>query len=181
MVAVVDPYSFEVAPMQLPSRIHVALAALILSALLLWPRALGRDEVDMVPLVLLAVIAVATVRIALRAGRPATSRAPGDRIAYGVDGALIVIAVLGKLMTTYRPEKFAGPRPEGATFGVLAHVYDPCERGEDMVVCSGIVRTAGYVCEDGYTVRVLECAARPCRSVPIGLNLTVDAACEVGR
>lgn len=67
--------------MQLPSRIHVALAALILSALLLWPRALGRDEVDLVPLVLLAVIAVATVRIALRAARPATSRAPGDRIA----------------------------------------------------------------------------------------------------
>jgi hypothetical protein len=48
-------------------------------------------------------------------------------------------------------------------------------------VCSGIVRTVGYVCEDGYTVRVLECAARPCRPVPIGVNLTVDAACEVGR
>lgn len=159
---------------RIPTIAHVAAAALIVIVLLLWPSAVADASKNALPYVAALIVTAAIVCFAFRVA-PAP---PRDYLALGVEVGIAVVGIAGIKMTLNRPAKIAGPRPPTATLGALAEIYDPCERGESAVVCSGVVRTAGYVCQDGYTVGVLRCPGTPCTPISRRSVAPTGSACE---
>ncbi len=148
--------------MPLSSRVRFLLASLVVLALLAWPRAMSWPGVDALPFVFAVLGAVAAVSVVFRAANAANGRVPLVRKELLLDGLVVLAAVLALGGSRERPVVHSGNRPAQASLGVLAELYDPCERGEASVVCSGVARSVGYVCEDGYTVSVESCPQGSC-------------------
>lgn len=164
--------------MPLSSRSRFLLAALSVLTLLAWPRAMSWPGVNALPYVFVAVGAVAFISAGVRAVYAGTGRARLVPKELALDSAVLAMALLAMRGSEERPVVRSGNRPAGATFGPLAEVYDPCERGEASVVCSGVVRSVGYVCKDGYTVRIHSCPSGACMTVPISEGAQ-SASCKV--
>ncbi len=150
--------------MPLSSRVRFFLAWLVVLALLVWPRAIAWPGVDALPFVFVTCGAVAAVSVVFRAANAVHGRVPLVRKELLLDGLVALAAVIALGGSRERPVVHSGNRPAQASLGVLAELYDPCERGEASVVCSGVARSVGYVCEDGYTVSVESCRSGTCES-----------------
>ena len=148
--------------MPLSSRVRFLVASLVVLALLGWPRAIAWPGVDALPFVFVACGAVAAISVVFRAANAASGRVPLVRKELLLDGLVTLTAVIALGGARERPVVHNGNRPAQASLGVIAEVYDPCERGEASVVCSGVARSVGYVCEDGYTVSVESCPRGAC-------------------
>lgn len=147
--------------MPLSSRVRFFLASLVVLALLVWPRAISWPGVDALPFVFVACGAVAAISVVFRA---VNGRVPLVRKEVLLDGLVALTALIALGGSRERPVVHSGNRPAQASLGVLAELYDPCERGEASVVCSGVARSVGYVCEDGYTVSVESCPQGSCET-----------------
>jgi hypothetical protein len=166
--------------MPLSARPRFALVALVMLTLLRWPQAISRGGDNWLPLVLFALGMLAVVSVAVRLGLPG-ARTPGARRAYAIDAPIALLTLCAALVCWDRPRTSREDRPADASLGPLAEVYDPCERGEDAVVCSGVARSIGYVCRGGYTVRVERCARGACVGAPRSRGEHTDVACEGAR
>lgn len=150
--------------MPLSSRSRFFLAATLVLGVLAWPRAVLRPGINALPVAFVVVAAAAFVSMAVRAGYAYAGRAPIVRRAVGLDIGLLVSSVIALLGSMERPVNRSGNRPFGALFGPVAELYDPCERGDGPLVRSGVAPRFGYVCKDGYTMRI--CSSAGCPDTP---------------
>lgn len=164
--------------MPISSRSRFILATLLVLTLLAWPRAMSWPGVNALPFLFVAFGAVAFVSAVVRAVYAGTGRTPLVPKELALDSAVLVVALLTMRGTEERPIVRSGNRPEGAMLGPLAEVYDPCERGEASVVCSGVVRSVGYACKDGYTMRIHSCPRGACTTTPISVDAHNAASCK---
>lgn len=165
--------------MPLSPRSRFALAVISVVTLLAWPRAISPNDTNGVALVLVLVAVVLFISVATRIGHSRTGAPMVDTLAFGVEVPMIVTVLVAAVLCSERPTYSNGDRPANASFGVLAKAYDPCERGDEAVVCSGVALSVGYVCRLGYTVRVGRCPRGACAPVPISAGARDDVACEV--
>ncbi len=164
--------------MPISSRSRFLLATLLVLTLLAWPRAMAWPGVNALPFLFVAFGAVAFVSAIVRTVYAGTGRTPLVPKELALDSAVLLVALLAMRGSEVRPIVSSGNRPEGAMLGPLAEVYDPCERGEASVVCSGVVRSVGYVCKDGYTMRIHSCPRGACATTPISADPQTANSCE---
>lgn len=151
--------------MPLSARSRFGLATVLVVALLAWPRALPVGAMNAIPLVGLLVVMVAVGSAAYRIGQRRAGEPTTDKVALGIELAMAPVGILAVLVCSERPTAFDETDERGSV--ALVHFYDPCERRESAVVCSGVVPSIGYVCKGGHTERVERCPVGVCRSIPL--------------
>ncbi len=140
--------------------VRAALQVTWVLSILVWPRGLAPNALNLVPWILVAVSMLGLAFVAARfldiprgAGRSYDGYA-----LLGCDVALVVMATgTAVLLEVRNPRDQANVPPTSAVLGRFGILYDPCERGNRRVVCSDVRESSAYVCEGGFTVRVVRC------------------------